>query len=217
MNQEIVECEQCGAKRKSNVYHNKRWLCRKHYDQLRKFGYFLDNVSINKMDSNEFEVKDDIVFITLRNKNNQEVGKAIIDRDDFELCKPHKWYMDSAGYVRTTIEGKKIRLHKLITDTSSDVMIDHINRNKLDCRKSNLRECSYSLNSLNRKRQRNNTSKNTGVSYHVVYEPTNLGYWYARYNNQDLGIAFAIPFKRKSDAIKQRDEWVKRYGGVSNE
>lgn len=166
---------------------------------------------------NDYVVEDNSAFIILRNKYGEEVGRAIIDLDDLALCKQYNWYLDSLGYARTTICGKKVRLHKLLTASDKTILINHINRQKLDCRKCNLREGTYSLNALNKGIQSNNTSSVVGVTYHTTYKPTNAGYWYARYRNSDLGVDLSKPFKTKAKAIEQRNLWVKEYGGIMNE
>lgn len=162
---------------------------------------------------NDYVINGEIAYIILRNRNKEEKGRAIIDIDDLNECLKHTWYLDSVGYARTSIGKTKVRLHKFITKTDRNTLIDHINRNRLDCRKANLRECSYELNALNKGEQKNNSSGITGVRYLVTYKPTNSGYWYARYNNKMCGVKLCKPFKNKEDAIRQRKLWEKIYGG----
>jgi len=96
---------------------------------------------------------------------------ALIDDEDFERVSSRHWHVDDAGYARTNIwsGGKKSaapRMHRFILGvTDRKVHIDHINGNKLDNRKSNLRVCSASDNLKNRGKQRNNTSGYKGVIY----------------------------------------------------
>lgn len=106
---------------------------------------------------------------------------------------------------------KKIRLHKFITETDGSIIIDHVNRNRLDCRKQNLRKCSYDLNALNKGEQRNNSSGVIGVSYHITNKKLNSGYWYARYTSKLYGVKLHKPFKNKEEAIKQRKIWEEMY------
>lgn len=46
------------------------------------------------------------------------------------------------------------------------LQVDHVNRDKLDNRKKNLRLVTAGQNNLNKGLQRNNTSGNKGVHYH---------------------------------------------------
>lgn len=161
---------------------------------------------------NDYVINDKLAFLILKDKNGVEKGRAIIDVDDLEECLKFTWYLDSCGYARTTIGKSKVRLHKFLTKTDRYTLIDHINRNRLDCRKSNLRKCSYDLNALNKGEQKNNTSGVVGVRYHITYKPTNSGYWYARYNSKLYGVKLCKPFKNKEDAIRQRKIWEEIYG-----
>lgn len=73
---------------------------------------------------------------------------------------------------------------------------DHVNKNKLDNRKSNLRVATHQENCRNRPKQTNNTSGVTGVGL-------TAGKWYARIwidgKLKHLGL-----FENKEDAIKAR-------------
>lgn len=85
--------------------------------------------------------------------------KAIIDSDKLPELSKYKWHFDGR-YPRTYINGKPIRMHKLLTGFD---MTDHINQNCLDNRNSNLREADKSLNMHNRGIQRNNKTGYKGV------------------------------------------------------
>ena len=87
-----------------------------------------------------------------------------IDREDFDLFKSLSWHIGSNGYVRhSTYDGKTnscIYFHRLIMGFPENKQIDHINGNKLDNRKLNLRICTNQENSQNRK-----INDNSGVTY----------------------------------------------------
>lgn len=91
---------------------------------------------------------------------------AIIDSDDFEKVKNIPWYFHKP-YVRATIKrGRKterIYLHRLVKNAPTGLFVDHINRDPLDNRKSNLRICTMSQNCSNRTIQKNSTTKIKGV------------------------------------------------------
>ena len=93
------------------------------------------------------------------------------DLDDYYKIKDYCWYETDKGYIQANIpNGDKvdgrgfIKLHRLVTDNQWEY-VDHINRNKLDNRKVNLRECSRSQNGMNRDLYSNNKSGITGVYY----------------------------------------------------
>ena len=86
---------------------------------------------------------------------------AVVDLEDLSLLLTYTWCKSSSGYAHTRIPnsgkpGKRLLMHKLLCKGS---IIDHINCNKLDNRKINLRPTTKQLNALN-------TSKQVGVGKH---------------------------------------------------
>ncbi len=57
-------------------------------------------------------------------------------------------------------------MHRKIINVPKDLQTDHINNNGLDNRKINLRLCTNSQNSQNRRHYTNKSSKYKGVSWH---------------------------------------------------
>lgn len=129
-------------------------LCPKHRSQWYRHHCFNDDTIYAP---NEYVLYDDHAEIILKNLKCEEVGRAIIDLDDVEKCRPYKWHIRKYGYVVATIpEGtrfsmKKIHLHRLVSDYyGNELNIDHINRNPLDNRKSNLRITNMQTNAANK-------------------------------------------------------------------
>lgn len=96
---------------------------------------------------------------------------AIVDDDDFERVSALKWHIINnqyAGRETSRSNGKKmVYLHRFIMNTPDGMHTDHINHNKLDCRKENLRICSKRQNQGNLKIQsKDKTSKYKGVGWH---------------------------------------------------
>ena len=75
--------------------------------------------------------------------------KILIDREDLDKIYPHRVYF-CGKYARCLIEGKVILLHRIIMGNPEGLVIDHINHNTLDNRKSNLRIVTYRENALNK-------------------------------------------------------------------
>ncbi len=86
---------------------------------------------------------------------------AGLDSEDHDLLATYKWYLDNNGYIfRSVRDGKKkcsVRLHRLVLARiigrsliPSDIG-DHINRNRIDNRRSNLRVATRAQNSQNSK------------------------------------------------------------------
>lgn len=87
-----------------------------------------------------------------------------VDDEDFEELNKHKWYYLN-GYAARKENKRTIRMHRQLTDAPTGVQVDHVNCDKLDNRKFNLRFCNPSENGRNRKRNRNNSSGFKGVQW----------------------------------------------------
>ena len=90
---------------------------------------------------------------------------AIVDSDMFDYLNQFKWRYHNLGYAVT---GRGIYMHKIINKTPNGFETDHINRNKLDNRKSNLRSATQGQNRINTNPQKNNTSGYTGIKFNKV-------------------------------------------------
>lgn len=77
----------------------------------------------------------------------------LYDPEDEAIFLSRKWYISSEGYAvwRGVVDGKKqtVRLHRLINKTPDSLFTDHINRNKLDNRRANLRTVTQAENNAN--------------------------------------------------------------------
>jgi hypothetical protein len=95
---------------------------------------------------------------------------ALVDDENFELVNKYNWVIKVASktllYAQANVEGKLIKMHKLILKTNK--IIDHINNNGLDNRKSNLRIVSTKENAINSRKRKTNTSGKTGVYWDKV-------------------------------------------------
>lgn len=141
--------------------------CSKHYAQIRKYGHIVKYSSHDK--TNYIEKFEDHAEIYLVNNRSEIVGKAIIDLDDVEKIKDYKWNMHverNGTYKYVTTSSKKCpytKLHRLIMDAKENEIVDHINHNELDNRKSNLRICTNQQNICNCNIPKNNKSGCKGV------------------------------------------------------
>lgn len=97
---------------------------------------------------------------------------AIVDETDVDIVSDLTLYRGTNGYVyySTWEDGRSIprTLHSLLISPPSGTHIDHINGDKLDNRRENLRVVTPQLNQVNRKSLNRNNS--TGVRG-VVYAP----------------------------------------------
>lgn len=113
--------------------------------------------------------------ITLKNTGN----KALVDDDDYEkVISFGNWYENDGGYAvkKTRLNGKNIsiRMHALINDTPKGWHTDHIDGNRLDNRKANLRTATAELNAWNKHRNK----------AHRVYDTLPKGMSFDKSRNQ---------------------------------
>ena len=73
--------------------------------------------------------------------------------------------IESIGYPVIQIDGRRVRLHRYVMNEPIGLEVDHINRNKLDCRRINLRVSTHQQNACNSKMRRHNTSGFRGVHF----------------------------------------------------
>lgn len=100
--------------------------------------------------------------IPLRNKQKEIVAKALIDSDDYERVIKHWWQLNKNGYPQSNAGV----LHRFVMNAEPGVIIDHINNNKLNATKQNLRIATASLNAQNRTKSKGvYTSDYLGVSF----------------------------------------------------
>lgn len=135
-------------------------FCDGHYQQWRKFGK-IKRVPLMR-DSNKFVKYKGFYRIELLDINGNLSGEALIDLEDYDKCKDIKWHLGAQGYAQNI--RKRIKLQHVVW--GSKVLLDHKNRNKLDCRGGNLRLCTVSENNRNQGAKRNNRSGYVGVSWH---------------------------------------------------
>lgn len=90
--------------------------------------------------------------------------KKIIVPLDFWFPSNPSTSVNSHGYTILNKDRDKILLHKYLLNYEGDDVVDHINNNRLDNRKSNLRICTRAQNAKNRSFIEG-TSKFAGVYY----------------------------------------------------
>lgn len=136
---------------------------------------------------------------------------AIVDDDMFDYLSQFNWFLHPAGYAVRNIcrNGKKtkIRMHREIIGTPDGMETDHINNNRLDNRRENLRICTHSQNRMNSSLQSNSTSGYKGVSY---FKPAKLWKAELMLNNKHVLCKY---FHSPEDAARAYNEAAKKYFG----
>ena len=179
--------------------------CSRHYKQQYRYNRTLERTVYDK---NEFIFYDDFIEIVLYDKKGEEVGRAIIDKDDYNIVKDYKWSCNSYGYaVAHKNRNKMISLHRLIMNDYESEVIDHINGNTFDNRKCNLRKATSQQNSFNINNSGQGNNNRKGVSYRK-----DRGKWRAYITLNDKQIALGL-FNTEEEAIKAREEAEIKYFG----
>lgn len=130
--------------------------------------------------------------------------KFYFDLEDYDLIKDCCWNVDTTGYLR----GKDVddwrkthAIHRIIMGCSDpSIFVDHINHNKLDNRKCNLRLVTPAQNTYNKGIQPYNTSKEIGVYYHQQRKK-----WVAQITHNDNH--YCTYCLTKEEAVKARKEY----------
>src|SRR5699024_4388440 len=144
--------------------------------------------------------RDDCIEIHLK---DGRIG--YFDLEDKELVEKTYWGLDVLGYAHGKINGRLARFHRHLLNFPEEI-VDHINRDKLDNRKMNLRLCSPTENSRNISIAKNNKSGVTGV------EKMSNGKWRARIMVDRKGIHLGS-FKTLEEAKDARMKAEIKYFG----
>lgn len=144
--------------------------------------------------------------------------RFLFDKEDYDKIKGYCWSVEVRGYmVANARQGRnvpKIKMHQLIMP-KTDLVIDHINHNKFDNRKENLRICTQQQNCMNTIKPKHNTSGYIGVSWSKIKKA-----WVAqiRVNYKTIILGY---YEVIEEAVNARREGEFKYfgefkGGVHN-
>jgi hypothetical protein len=110
---------------------------------------------------------EDAVRVKLRGPGRSVVGYALIDAADAKRVTSCTWWLSNTGYAVRKTAGRTVYMHRLVLslERGCGVEVDHINRDRLDNRRSNLRTCDRRSNSQNRESVPGSSSQYRGVSW----------------------------------------------------
>lgn len=134
-----------------------------------------------------------------------------VDDEDYEWAKQFKWRISGHGYAFRYIKNvgektKSIFLHKeLVPESDDKPQVDHINHEKLDNRKCNLRRVTHSQNQMNRQDQSNTKHKG-------LWQDKRTGRWSAHIKVQGKRY-LKCGLKTFEDAVAARLELEDKYHG----
>jgi len=121
------------------------------------------SICVNKNIGAEDKKKQE--FLIMSKIINLTKGKqAVVDDEDYPELSKHKWMFSGSGYASRT--NKSILMHRVIMSAPRGLEVDHINMDKLDNRKENLRLCTPTQNRMNTGLRSNNKTGYKGVFYY---------------------------------------------------
>lgn len=157
---------------------------------------------------NKFVVKNDYAIMYVESKK-YGVKEVIIDIDKIPLlsktfwhiCKQYDNYFIAVGWNKEL--QKEVKMHRFLTNCPAELIVDHINRNPLDNRLTNLRCVGVSENMLNKNIQGNCSSGHKGIRFRKDCKK-----FQARImiNKKSISIGH---FNNLLDAIIAREEFCK--------
>lgn len=157
---ENLKCEVCGDNLNITRFHGIPY-CKRHYLQMFRHGKIFDTTIY---DRNEILIEGDTAKIIIKNVKQEVVGESIIDVEDVDKIKDYKWYISAKYCITKAINPYSgTDIANVIFDDYKN-KYDHINHNRLDNRKVNLRPVTSHQNAMNMGKKNTNKSGVTGVN-----------------------------------------------------
>ena len=106
------------------------------------------------------EISDYVQIELFGNHAKLQGLSMLISKEDVQKCLLYKWYLSKSGYpiTYTSVDkkeklGRGQKMHRFLEPcVPKGMVVDHINRDKLDNRRSNLRICTIAENGYNKTR-----------------------------------------------------------------
>jgi hypothetical protein len=169
---------------------NNKFYCKKHYNQIYRYGKIISHTIYTP---NDVSFENNICKIIIRNSKQKIVDYCIIDKEDYDKIKKYKWYK-SYGYTITKgiDPNNGIDISNVIFGKIKGTMYDHINHNRMDNRKCNLREVNSHQNAMNMGKKFTNSSGVTGVRHQSYNE--NIWCALITYNYKNIWLGSSTSF-----------------------
>jgi hypothetical protein len=127
-----------------------------------------------------------------------------VDDDVFDYLNQWHWTYSGTYAVRHTgvwpKNLKKIYLHRFIMNTPDGMDTDHINGDKLDNQRGNLRVCTHAQNLANGKHRSNNTSGFKGVCWSKQQNKWQVHIWK---DGKNFSLGYFSDINEAVNAYKQ--------------
>lgn len=209
------KCEVCGSTHGTTLYLGKRYLCQKHKAQVRDYG----RVKRTTKDPNEIRIYDTYAEFDTYNIEGEVNGTFKINLDIVDFVKTHKMYKHKDGYACYKFKDKNnktknMRLHRYVMrvhdKNDNETVVDHIDRDKSNNLRSNLRLVEYLDNIVNTGILCTNTSGHKGISW-----DKRSGKWeaYIHQHNKKISLGIYTDFDK---AVEVREIAEVIYFGEKN-
>lgn len=119
----------------------------------------------------------------------------LVDDADYDLCASFRWYYTKNGYPMNEIH---IPVHTLLLGSKKGYVVDHINRNKLDNTRQNLRFVTKQINALNSTKLLLREDRN-------IYFCANR--WQVKFQRNQSSV-YVGSYETKEEARRVRDEFL---------
>lgn len=189
-------CDHCESK---SCVKNQN-LCSKHYAQIRVHG----KIRETRYNKNKFREKEGYLEMILVDFFGKEKDVTKVDKTQKENLLKYKWHLTGHGYAACKFNGKNLKLHHFILGKKPNkgYDVDHINRNRLDNRISNLRIVTRSEN------LRNNGNSN-------IHWRKEFNSWAAQVTRNYKKIHLGL-FKEKNEALIAVAQFKQKEYEISN-
>jgi hypothetical protein len=135
--------------------------------------------------------------------------RAIVDDEDYEFLSQSNWSRNNKGYAckKVRINGKprNCYMHRVLLNAQKGESVDHINGNRLDNRRENMRLATVSQNAMNRALSSRGNNRYKGVSLHKGKYEAKI-----RFNKKYIYLGRHV---KEEEAAKAYNEAAKKYFG----
>lgn len=98
---------------------------------------------------------------------------AIVDDSDYEAVAALRWGFTDGYAVHYVKKNGKVRpmlMHRFLLNPPAGMQVDHINGNRLDNRRENLRLATTKQNCMNKAKRSDSRNRYRGCVYHPTYK-----------------------------------------------
>lgn len=128
---------------------------------------------------------------------------AMVDDIDYMWARHFNWVINDKGYACIRQHKKSVFLHKVVMNADAGQIIDHKDRDKMNCQRDNLRPATNSENTINSDHGSRGKSPYRGVD-----QDKRSGRWRA-YIQKDKKRKYLGMFEYEIEAAKAYDDEAK--------